>query len=968
MKRIPILLLALFCICSCATNLDDAAGCLHLDISPEPMTGQTKSLLTVPGIENEIKSLVVAGYDRLSGDLAFSSCTPEVSNVRPGSYNIYVLANMGDQRASLPSEEGGMAAFKYRIPSIRGLNSDGIPMCGRLYGAEIDYGSPALSISVTRLVAKVNVTIDQTALDGPGNAGRFVNQSLHIRQSNMVLKPFGDSVADASCISDGDYDSVMKEGSGPLTTYTYYVPENLAGTVQGLTPSTKLPARAESGGFRATFAEFAATVAAEGLDGDVLYRFCLGADNYSDYNVRRNCVYNVSLALGSDALFGIAPEWKVDSGLCDRRDIFLSRKPAVKTESFPSDGSQKVVVRPGRPIPVYLVAGLQGAELYAPQTFQFASSRPESGLASTTGWMSSSFRDEMRTKYGVDMDWNGEAVVFSVSDASRFRSNAIGKSVDAVVTFEPGCVERRFKLVFKDDVTVDVPNAENFHMGMKRTATLKNCNGSSCMVRNISSSSSSLSVLKTAPTESASFIGPEDVCIQGLSVGLYAFRDATSGVDLRFSTDDWYNDGTVDTRIIVRKPIWRTEIRNLSNPLYVAVDGTESEIRWPYATYNGGSLPRSEFDDDLWELLMKPKASFNKSWVKDYLAIEYVDNKARASKAEGYYNSKAGSTDGLYLYVHSLHLNSGTSIQSRLNASVNAFGTLSVTSGSSLISGTSTYSIWCKYPTIISPCPSTLNSSFLDSFDDSDMNQECGSWYSYGCRNFTIWDRMNISGGNASSLSTKVSYNANGNEFTSGVASVTLNAFLPGHMLKVPYGNISFKYGFTNQKCGESVCESVLTVLKHTVHIGQFWEFTPGTCTIYFTAPKIAYLMKQSHEAGWLMPSYASIGEGVTGWGSYISYKEPVYNGYSWQYRSDYSYGPSVRASLAYLNNALGLHESRYSEENAERFFKNVNYLGYIDFRNEYGSSLSTPLRSEYINNNSYFQIYISSAKLGYSY
>ena len=48
-------------------------------------------------------------------------------------YNLYALANMGDQTGRIPSSAGALLAeFTYTVPSYSDVNSRGIPMTGRI--------------------------------------------------------------------------------------------------------------------------------------------------------------------------------------------------------------------------------------------------------------------------------------------------------------------------------------------------------------------------------------------------------------------------------------------------------------------------------------------------------------------------------------------------------------------------------------------------------------------------------------------------------------------------------------------------------------------------------------------------------------------------------------------------------------------------------------------------------------------
>ncbi|MBQ9192623.1 MAG: DUF4906 domain-containing protein [Bacteroidales bacterium] len=274
---------------------------------------ETRSLLGETVEENRKTGITLAAYT--DGKLfvsAYYTSSLEAMRLnleRDTPYTVYALVNMGDRRRDLPDSEAGLSAWTYRIPSYTegagSLTVQGLPMAGRL-----DYSGGSTAIPVERLLAKVTARL---SCEWDGASIREVR----VRNLNRTLRPFG--TGSASGPEDILDQQEFQEGTGSASgTFTFYVPENLQGTVKGVSaPSGKSPdknAEVAARADRLTFLE--AVVDASGLyKGTITYRSYLGKDAVSDFDIRRNAHYVWTVRYLLDGLQ--YDDWKHENHLLD---------------------------------------------------------------------------------------------------------------------------------------------------------------------------------------------------------------------------------------------------------------------------------------------------------------------------------------------------------------------------------------------------------------------------------------------------------------------------------------------------------------------------------------------------------------------------------------------------------------------------------------------------------------------------
>lgn len=304
----------------------------------------TKSILDQSGIETKLTEITIAAYDK-GGVIrdcrhytnGFSSM--ELSVATDMTYNIYALANMGDMTSLMPASESALPELSWQLESYSEIASNGFPMCGKLENLKNEGGR----ISLDRLFAKFSVRILHTGLPSTSSQSIFTynmcNKSIYLRQANTRLFPFSShgsralSASDTANLSDYNPDlnsisaykgslkpSQMGPGPGYFkdTTLVFYVPENMQGQLlPGNTdPYRKVPQNIctldkDYSGL-CTYLEFNAERKnnGNGYSGGVTYRYYLGADCTTDFNIERNCKYNMTLDFTEDGFF--IQSWKVD--------------------------------------------------------------------------------------------------------------------------------------------------------------------------------------------------------------------------------------------------------------------------------------------------------------------------------------------------------------------------------------------------------------------------------------------------------------------------------------------------------------------------------------------------------------------------------------------------------------------------------------------------------------------------------
>lgn len=240
-----------------------------------------------------------------------------MSLVKGRTYNMYALANMG--KVTAPATEDQMQGYQYSISKITDIK-EGFPMCWSIEEKTISGTSPSISIILERMVSRINFNIDSSELED------FTVTAVRLRQGALKMYPFfengsgGSRASSPSDVGDGDWASssdLTKLNAGGKATF--YALENCQGVLLpgNKSAESKIPSEIPSSADLCTYLEMTASYSGE-YEGvpvssdNVVYRFYIGNDNCSDFNVIRNNDVDISLTVTRERIFD--ESWRVSYG------------------------------------------------------------------------------------------------------------------------------------------------------------------------------------------------------------------------------------------------------------------------------------------------------------------------------------------------------------------------------------------------------------------------------------------------------------------------------------------------------------------------------------------------------------------------------------------------------------------------------------------------------------------------------
>lgn len=645
------------------------------------------------GIESLFTGAMLAVYSSSSGALELECEIPasklgsSVSVSLPASdtYDMYLVGNLrlvgDDGRVEFPSFpllsseiggycyrlDGGDAGNGLRREYFSEVASWGIPLCWSRKGIVPEDGA-SVDIIMERLFSKVVLTVDHSGIAGT-SLDAFVNGSVHVRQSNCALRPFAPEGSraeeDADIIPVSDYDAVMDNAL--LKDYVFYVPENRQGE---LMPGNTDPGEKDMQGVesacgesgisrRLTYLEFAGNVDSPetGLEGEVVYRFFLGRNALTDFDIERNKELRVSLHFDPESVFD--PDWKLDSdNFSDTRRLYLSGDLAG-----PLPEGKEIYVRKNRPgsFNLNIDTGEGGENLALSALLVNPGYKAQSltELAWTSDFWSADHDTDhepgrtMLGELGIAVTYEDGRFTFSVTDPGRF---VPGRRVPLKITMFPGGMETTAMIVTAEDLTLDFEDGknlqDNFFLGQRRALSLGGTAGSKIYYAADQDDVAAQGFgkhrfnrqWKTVPSEEAAFPGcvldksGNVVCPymdyesysgqyvdSGQKLDIYAFypnhfsagKFRSSSGKIILCTDDIHNDGIIEVPVKIRMP-WYDGNIDVVEPLQIPVDGKEVGLDIGFYTAEGGEeMDVSDFDDNLYELLLKPQFGWDAvDWYK----------------------------------------------------------------------------------------------------------------------------------------------------------------------------------------------------------------------------------------------------------------------------------------------------------------------------------------------------------------
>ncbi len=248
------------------------------------------------------------------GDLAFyeyyeNTCSIDLSVCRNGKHTVYLLANAGKKLHA--KSESGMASMLYSIRSAEEIASGevGVLMAGKTLPQPFEDGQ-TVEVELVRCVSKINLQCNFDALNPDVEIGI---KTVGLKNIPNCILPFAmNRIENDSSAIDGEV-VVAPDGEMLERGIVFYQFENMQGTLQpqNVEQSGKvLPVGSIYEG-RCSYIEMSAAYSSPRKRGEIIYRFYLGEDMTSNYDVTRNTQYNVVVGFAGDGSVG-ENTWRVD--------------------------------------------------------------------------------------------------------------------------------------------------------------------------------------------------------------------------------------------------------------------------------------------------------------------------------------------------------------------------------------------------------------------------------------------------------------------------------------------------------------------------------------------------------------------------------------------------------------------------------------------------------------------------------
>lgn len=227
------------------------------------------------------------------------------------TYDLYCIANMDEYPEIADEEDFVRHGVRIDVESM----CDALPMSKSLT-VTVGENMREISLELSRLVARIDLVVDKGLLD------YMEVVSVRLCQSAQVVRPFlkdGSRALDETEVFTGDYasgnDIKALNSGGSIHLYALEncqgillpsnddpwqkVPENIREDVAGCCTYLEMKCRFPDSDEYGVYC------------GDVIYRFFLGNDTSSDFNLRRNSRQNISMFATEDGLGRIS--WRVDA-------------------------------------------------------------------------------------------------------------------------------------------------------------------------------------------------------------------------------------------------------------------------------------------------------------------------------------------------------------------------------------------------------------------------------------------------------------------------------------------------------------------------------------------------------------------------------------------------------------------------------------------------------------------------------
>lgn len=274
--------------------------------------GEMKASAISENMISDLNAAVYNGAGRLVANIYMRSGEDFRITVSKGErYRVYVTANAGKEIINLKEEDMKKYTHSVSSPDAMSGTPGGVLMTGVSERVEL-YDGCKVDVTLKRAVAKVTVRGDFTALNPDV---RLTVRNIAIRNIPKEIRLFRtNKPEDASGIFADGY-SCGLSGIGEFSTggTVFYMLENMQGTLQPGNTDQRLKVLDESCPCYkvCSYLEIDADYSSPDHSGTLKYRFYLGRDMTTNYDVERNTTQNITVYFSGNGSVG-ETTWRVD--------------------------------------------------------------------------------------------------------------------------------------------------------------------------------------------------------------------------------------------------------------------------------------------------------------------------------------------------------------------------------------------------------------------------------------------------------------------------------------------------------------------------------------------------------------------------------------------------------------------------------------------------------------------------------
>ncbi|MFI3303995.1 MAG: DUF4906 domain-containing protein [Rikenellaceae bacterium] len=262
-------------------ELEGQSARLAVSFEAEEQTTRSSGT-TMERTINDINIYLFSETFEISQRLYLNDSSSLVLPITPGDWKVYAIANYGEDMGERSEEEVQSLSFGIVSESDIFLN-DTLLMS---YESEFSVDDTlSLNVLLARAVARIDVSVNLTS----AALSSVTLKSIRLVNAPKRYSLFGDD----STPSSSDLMTYEYQDCSDKSTFSIYMLENLSGENTKITDeSDKSEANAPS---TAAYLE----ITAETSLAWVTYKVYLGENNTSDFNIRRNTIYDVEISIYS---------------------------------------------------------------------------------------------------------------------------------------------------------------------------------------------------------------------------------------------------------------------------------------------------------------------------------------------------------------------------------------------------------------------------------------------------------------------------------------------------------------------------------------------------------------------------------------------------------------------------------------------------------------------------------------------